>query len=113
MGHEKKPDETKADATKGFEQWCVIEMMGHQSVVGRCSEEQVAGATLLRVDVPDGDSFTTQYLGGGSIFRIRIVSEDVARRLAATRRDHTPPFVWELSPNTLTQIPVGADGDGS
>ena len=50
---------------KAFEQWCVVEIMGHQSVVGRCSEEQIAGATLLRVDVPDSESFTTQYVGGG------------------------------------------------
>jgi hypothetical protein len=98
--------DTKADAIKRFEQWCVIEMMGHQSVVGRCSEEQIAGATLLRVDVPDGDSFTTQYLGGGSIFRIRVVSEDVARRLSETRSDHMPPFVWELKSSALTHIPA-------
>jgi hypothetical protein len=41
---------------KSFEHWASVEIMGHQSVVGRCTEEQIAGATLLRVDVPDGAS---------------------------------------------------------
>ena len=44
---------------KSFEHWACVEILGHQSVVGKCSEEQIAGATLLRVDVPDGDSFVT------------------------------------------------------
>jgi hypothetical protein len=90
---------------KSFEQWCVVEIMGHQSVVGRCTEEQLAGATLLRVDVPDGESFTTQYVGGGSIYRLRVVSEEVARKLSASRRDHLPPFAWELARETGKLLP--------
>jgi hypothetical protein len=98
---------------KSFEQWAVVEIMGHQSVVGRCTEEQLAGATLLRVDVPDGDSFTTQYVGGGSIYRLRVVSEDVARKLSASRRDHLPPFAWELSQPTKPLLQSDTDGDGN
>ena len=80
--------------------------MGHQSVVGRCSEEQVAGATLLRVDVPDGEAFTTQYVGGGSIYRLRVVSEEVGRKLSASRRDHVPPFAWELNRPAPSLLPA-------
>lgn len=93
---------------KAFEQWAVVEIMGHQSVVGRCTEEQVAGATLLRVDVPDGESFTTQYVGGSSIYRLRVVSEEVARKLSASRRDNVPPFAWQLqhvAPSALPSSP--------
>jgi hypothetical protein len=96
---------------KSFEQWCVVEIMGHQSVVGRCSEEQIAGATLLRVDVPDGESFTTQYVGGGSIYRLRVVSEEVARKLSASRRDHLPPFAWELQQPAPALLPSDPDDE--
>lgn len=100
---------------KAFEQWCVVEIMGHQSVVGRCSEEQIAGATLLRVDVPDSESFTTQYVGGGSIYRLRVVSEEVARKLSASRRDNVPPFAWELQQPASRLLSSAPDdsGDGT
>jgi hypothetical protein len=96
---------------KTFSQWAVVEIMGHQSVVGRCSEEQIAGATLLRVDVPDGESFTTQYVGGGSIYRLRVVSEEVGRRLSANRRDHVPPFAWELEKPAPALLPRAPDDE--
>lgn len=97
--------------TKGFYQWALVEIMGHQSVVGRCSEEQIAGATLLRVDVPDGEAFVTQYVGGGSIYRLRVLSEEVARRLSAKRRDHVPPFAWELQEQPRILPPASGDDD--
>ncbi len=96
---------------KSFEHWACVEIMGHQSVVGRCTEEQIAGATLLRVDVPDGDSFVTQYVGGGSIYRLRVVSEEVARKLSASRRDNVPPFAWELQKPERSRLPSSPDED--
>lgn len=102
-----------------FEQWANVELMGHQRVVGRCSEQAIAGTNMLRVDVPldaitckcpmrdtgihdllcpvvdERGKFTTQYFSGGAIYRITPVSEAVARKLCAGLRQD-PPFVWEL-----------------
>jgi hypothetical protein len=60
--------------------WAVIELMGHDITAGIIRPGDLGG--LLRVDVPIEDTFRTEYLGEGSIFRIRIVSEEIARAYA-------------------------------
>lgn len=66
------------------EMWAVIELMGHDVTAGRIRPGELGG--LLRVDVPIDDKFRTEYLGEGSIFRIRIVSEEIARAYARPER---------------------------
>lgn len=71
--------------------WAVIEVMGHDSYAGRVYEETVAGAVLLRVDVPAterGQAYT-KYFGANAIFSMSIVSEEIARRWA--ERNWKPP----------------------
>jgi hypothetical protein len=93
-----------------FEQWANVELMGHQRVVGRCTEEAIAGTNMLRVDVPNAiGTFTTQYFSGGAIYRITPVSEEVARKLCAGLRQD-PPFVWELREHPKT-VTYGEDDD--
>lgn len=36
-----------------FEQWAIVELMGHRQVAGRVSEQNIAGHVLLRIDVPE------------------------------------------------------------
>lgn len=64
--------------------WAVIELMGHDVTAGMIKPSDLGG--LLRVDVPIDDSYRTEYLGEGSIFRIRIVSEEIARAYAAPEK---------------------------
>lgn len=80
-----------------FEQWANVELMGHQRVVGRCTEEMIAGHPMLRVDVPDGDgdTFSTRYYGSSAIYCLTVVSEDVARKLCAGL-SQAPSFAWDL-----------------
>jgi hypothetical protein len=33
--------------------WAIIELMGHRRLAGWLSEEEVAGAAFLRIDVPE------------------------------------------------------------
>ena len=66
------------------EMWAVVELMGHDVTAGIIRPGQLGG--LLRIDVPIDDTFRTEYLGEGSIFRIRIVSEEIARAYAAPER---------------------------
>ncbi|TWU67280.1 hypothetical protein V7x_28540 [Crateriforma conspicua] len=83
--------------TPTFDQWAVVDVMGHQRYVGHVTEETVAGCGFIRVDVPATDkrpSFT-KLLGTSSIYAISPVSESIARRMAAGR-DQTPIESYEL-----------------
>lgn len=66
-----------------FDQWAVVELMGHVRLAGRLTEESHCGVALGRIDIPTSDvDFVTQYFGGGSIYRITPVSEEAARQVA-------------------------------
>lgn len=79
-----------------FEQWANVELMGHQRVIGRCSEELIAGHPMLRVDIPDGEAFSTRYYGSSAIYCLTVVSEEVAKQLCA-RMSQKPSFAWDLA----------------
>lgn len=83
-----------------LEAWAIVEIMGHQRVVGKVTEEVIAGAAMLRVDVPmdEVDAYRTEFVGGNSIYRLRVVSEEAARIAAAriSQRDEMPIHEWEL-----------------
>lgn len=74
--------------TEKFESWVILELMGHVKVAGLASEAMIAGAPLLRVDVPDTDGQPgfTQFYGATAIYRLTPVSEEVACALAASLR---------------------------
>lgn len=82
-----------------FEAWGIVEIMGHAQLAGRISEATIAGTSLLRVDVPqqiEGESeFRTEYVGGNSIYRLRVTTEEVARAIAA-RSQSEPTYAYGL-----------------
>jgi len=61
--------------------WAVVELMGHLTVAGRITNpgESVG---LWQIDIPEGDSYRTEFFGSHSVYRIRIVSEKIARAYA-------------------------------
>jgi len=62
-----------------FEAHCIVEIMGHQVIAGKVSEETHFGSPLMRVDVPKTskrDSFTVYY-GGGAIYKITPTTEEI------------------------------------
>lgn len=67
--------------------WCIVELMGHRRLAGRVSEQEVAGAAMLRLDIP----------GDPPIYCITPTTEDIVRRLAARQRP-TPVSRYELDP---------------
>jgi hypothetical protein len=67
------------------EQWAIVELMGHGQTAGIIKTSDLGG--LLRVDVPIGDSFRTEYYGAQAIYAIRIVSEEIARAFAMPERE--------------------------
>jgi hypothetical protein len=80
-----------------FEQWCIVEIMGHKQLAGRVSEQVVAGKGFVRVDVPavgDLQEFT-KIVGPDSIYCLTPVSEKVAKLFAEKLRER-PVSTWDL-----------------
>ena len=68
------------------EVWAVAELMGHVTLAGKITKPGEWGA-LWQIDIPEGDSFRTEFFGSQSIYRVRIVSEEIARGYANPRND--------------------------
>lgn len=93
------------DVTGAPERWAIIELMGHRRTAGRISEVEVAGARLLRVEIPtrrvwnklveppqlveDGFAGEQQY-GGAAIYCLTPCSEEQARRFVES--SYTTPL---------------------
>lgn len=82
-------------ADEAFDSWAVLELMGHVRMAGRVTEEERFGSKLGRIDVPDGDSFTTVYFTASSIYRMTPTTEEIARSVAA-RNKPEPVHRYEL-----------------
>jgi len=95
------------------ERWAIVSLLGHQERIGRVSEEVVAGAAMLRIDIPYEDgSFGTRHVGGGAIYEITYVDETVARTLAKARPAH-PLGIWNARHlGVLSDGASPAIGDG-
>jgi hypothetical protein len=65
--------------------WAIIELMGHGQTAGIIRTSDLGG--LLRVDVPIGEGFRTEYYGEQAIYAIRVVSEEIARAYALPERE--------------------------
>lgn len=80
-----------------FDLWCVVELFGHTRIAGKCTEQNVAGANMLRVDVPKTSTQAefTRFLSSGAIYAINPVSEDVAKQVAENLQI-TPIQVWDV-----------------
>jgi len=83
-----------------FNSWAIVELMGHQRCAGKCTEENVAGANMLRVDVPEVVKKSrdysqhpapimektipaySRYFSAASIYSITPCSEEVAKGAA-------------------------------
>lgn len=74
-----------------------LEVMGHQSFVGKLSEEVVAGISLVRIDVTAGDKVITKLFGGTAIYCITPMTEEevkeIERYTSARPRGYLPPTI--------------------
>ena len=71
-----------------FDQWCVVELFGHQRIAGRVTEQTIGGCAFVRVDVPavgDNPAYTRLF-GNGAIYAINPVTEEIARAAATSYR---------------------------
>lgn len=61
--------------------WAVVELMGRLTLSGRVTKPGEYGG-LWQIDIPEGDTFRTEFFGSQSVYRVRIVSEEIARAYA-------------------------------
>src|SRR6185437_6905021 len=90
--------------TEKFDQWALVEIMGHRKLAGRVTEQTIGGAALLRVDVPETSrqpAFTS-FVGGSAIFSLTPVTEAIARA-QAERFQAAPVSVYDLPRQLLTR----------
>lgn len=63
------------------ESWAIVDLMGHVELAGRITKPGEYGG-LWQIDIPEGDTFRTEFFGSQSVYRIRMVSEQIARAYA-------------------------------
>lgn len=84
--------------TPGLYLWALVELMGRSKIVGLCQEQNIAGTTMLRVDVPteDGEGVRfTRYFGGSAIYGISPIGKELAVEMA-NRMDPAPVQAWDV-----------------
>ena len=67
-----------------FDLWCMVELFGHNKIAGKCTEQNIAGVNMLRVDVPETDKQPafTKFYNGTAIYAINPITEEVANDIA-------------------------------
>ena len=72
------------DEQTQFNSWALVELFGHQRIAGLVSEQQIAGAGFVRVDVPavNGIPAYTKLYYPSAIYGITPCGEQEARRAA-------------------------------
>ena len=85
------------ETNEKFDLWCMVELFGHQRIAGRCTEQNVAGTNMLRVDIPEtkNQPAFTRFFSSGAIYAINPVSEEVAGHLAESF-ELSPVSIWDV-----------------
>lgn len=93
-----------------FSEWCVLELMGHRRLAGRVTEDTIAGAGVLRLDVPgeDGEPDVTQFYAPSALYCLTPVTEAVARAMAQRYRP-VPVHRYELPALVAPERPAHHD----
>lgn len=86
---------TQTDQT--FSEWCVVELLGHRRLGAYVTEQELAGAKFLRLDVPatPGHEPMTQYVSPGSVYCLTPTTEELATAAARLSRPE-PVTRWQL-----------------
>lgn len=80
---------------EAFEGFAIVELMGRNVIAGYVTTQVIAGAAMLRVDVPAVEERTpfTKFFGGTSIYAITPCDED-AMLTAAGKLRTRPIDLW-------------------
>jgi hypothetical protein len=98
-----------------FEQWCILELMGHRRMAGLVSEATIGGQALLRIDVPEtaNQAAFTQFYGTGSVYCMTPTTEEIARAVAAMSQIRpVSRFELALPEPVMREADYSGDDDG-
>lgn len=85
-----------------FDSWGIVEILGHKQLAGRITEETIAGAAFIRIDVPatTRDDLAiaayTKFVGPSSVYAISPASEEIARAAAQEIGRWSSPLPVEI-----------------
>lgn len=99
------------DQAEPFREWCILELMGHRRLAGLVTEQQLGGASFIRLDVPgdNGSWKATQLYSPSSVYAITITTEELARKYALGNQP-APLTKWDLPQETdRPRIPYQED----
>ena len=92
-----------------FDNFCIVELFGHQKIAGRVTEQTIGGQPFVRVDVPQTKRHPafTRMFGNGAIYSITPVDSETAH--LAAENLYTEPVTVYISPSR--QLEDGDDDD--
>lgn len=103
-----------------FEGWAIMELFGHKRLAGFVSSQEVAGGSLVRIDVPATEGGPedhapatrayTKLVGVAAIYGITPCEEALARRAARTIERYNDPLPVAL-PQLASGAPAAEDGE--
>lgn len=84
---------------KSFEEWAILELMGHRKLAGLVKEQTIGSASFIRIDVPDNDGNpkVTQFYNPSAVYCVTPTTKEIAIQFS---NNHAPAPVqrWELPP---------------
>ena len=97
---------------KAFEEWAILELMGHRRLAGLVSEETIGSASFIRIDVPDGkgDFSATQFYNPAAVYCITPTTKEMAEQVAA-RNQPQPVSRWELLSESEVSVAEPEEND--
>lgn len=100
-----KATKMQQEISEKFEQWCIVEIMGHNVFAGFVTERTLGGTAMIQVDVPAVDEkhpAFTKLFSANAIYAISPTTEQHAREAAARIRQR--PVTLYILPEPARQI---------
>jgi hypothetical protein len=93
-----------------FEQWAILELMGHRRLAGIVTDSEIGGGSFIRIDMPMKDGSTsTQFYSPGAVYCITPTTEEIARKMSLAYQPE-PVSQWEFKQlNMPVHSPGGLD----
>ena len=88
----------ETNVSPDFDDYAIVELMGHVRMTGRLTEVEMFGAKLGKIAVIDknGETITTQFFGGSSVYRITPCTEETAKAVAGRSTGGMPDVPWDV-----------------
>lgn len=93
-----------------FELTAMVELFGHQRIAGLVTEQNIGGASFIRVDVPESKSQPkfTRLFNPSAIYAINPVSEETMR-IMVDQIESKPISAWDVREFTDKLIALKSD----